>query len=111
TSLVRPLEQEPEPVDRVTLKVLPDVDVDRLRGAGALVSEDVLDLLHRHTLAPQQRRAGVPQIVKPDASNAGRAAQLVEQAIDVPRLNRRTDMSREHVALRPGLRRLLPGSA
>jgi hypothetical protein len=61
--LLRVLEQEPEPVHRVALQFLGHVDVDDLRGAGVSVPEDVLNLLKRDTLTPQQRRARVPQIV------------------------------------------------
>nr|WP_233712634.1 hypothetical protein [Kribbella turkmenica] len=94
--------QGPELVHHVTLQLLGHVDVDHLRRAGVSVTEDVLNLLKRDILTPQQRRARMPQVVEPDSPYAGLGTERIEVAVHIARLDRRTNRGREHVPLIPG---------
>jgi hypothetical protein len=58
------------------------------------VPEDVLDLLQRDALTPEQRGAGVPEVVEADPAYPARCAQLVE--VPAP------SDSRRHDAPKPG---------
>lgn len=87
TSLVVLLEQESELVHGTPLKILRHVDIDGLRRVGVLVPKDVLDLLQRNPLAPQQRGAGVPEIVEADTPDPAQGTEFVEVPVYVPGSN------------------------
>ena len=81
------------------LELLRHVDIDDFRRAGVSVTEDVLNLLKRHTRAPPQRRTRVPQVVEPNPPYAGLCAEGIEMPVHVPRLDGRTQHGREGVPM------------
>jgi hypothetical protein len=74
------------------------VGVDVHRDGDGTVPEQFHDGPAVDALGEEQRRAGVLQIVQPDAPDAGGVAQRVEVPIEVPRLDRRADRRGEDEA-------------
>ena len=77
-------------------------------GYGELrVSEDLHNHSGRHVLRKQDRGAGVSQVVDADAANACFGDQLIDEAVQIARLDHRSDCRRR----RPGRSRPTPGQA
>jgi hypothetical protein len=89
------VEQITELVRRVPLTLTGDLHVDQLRYRGGAVTKAVLNLVDLDALFVEQRRARVPQVVKPDPANAGPAQQPGEMPVEVAGLDRCPDAAGE----------------